>query len=80
MLFRSTGLLLQNNLLFFVVAAVAATPFAARLVTRLKTTGQLTAYRPALSVLTMAVNVLLLFASTAALVGSTYNPFLYFRF
>ena len=75
-----TGLLLQNNLLFFVVAAVASTPFAARLVTRLKTTGQLTAYRPALSVLTMAVNVLLLFASTAALVGSTYNPFLYFRF
>ena len=75
-----TGLLLQNNLLFFAVAAVAATPLAARLVTRLKSTGQIIAYRPALSILTIAVNVLLLFASTAALVGSTYNPFLYFRF
>ena len=75
-----TGLLLQNNLLFFVVAAVASTPLAARLVARLKTTGQITTYHPALSILTMAVNVLLLFASTAALVGSTYNPFLYFRF
>jgi alginate O-acetyltransferase complex protein AlgI len=75
-----TGLLLQNNLLFFVIAAFAATPLATRLVTHLKATGRLITYRPALSIVTVAVNILLLFASTAALVGSTYNPFLYFRF
>lgn len=76
-------ILLRNNLVFFAVAALAATPLAANLVKRVKLLTkprqQMTG-RPMLTALTLAMNFLLLFFCTAALVGSTYNPFLYFRF
>lgn len=76
-------ILLRNNLVFFTVAALAATPLAANLVKRVKLLTkprqQMTG-RPMLTALTLAMNFLLLFFCTAALVGSTYNPFLYFRF
>jgi alginate O-acetyltransferase complex protein AlgI len=81
-----TELLLRENILFFFVAFVASTPvisgFARVLKRRYKQyplSGSKT-IRPVYLTLSSLANVLLLFASTATLVGSTYNPFLYFRF
>lgn len=76
-----TGLLLlRSNLLFIVLACFAATPVMARLGRGLVELQRRTTLRPAMTGLIIAANVLLLFTCTAALVGSTYNPFLYFRF
>ncbi|MDD3931227.1 MAG: MBOAT family protein, partial [Eubacteriales bacterium] len=64
---------------FFVIAAVASTPFVARTAHRLNPL-QLRQRRPALLAFSISLHVLMLFICTASLVGSTYNPFLYFRF
>jgi alginate O-acetyltransferase complex protein AlgI len=72
-------LLLRENILFFVIAAVASTPFVARTAHRLNPL-QLRQRRPALLAFSISLHVLMLFICTASLVGSTYNPFLYFRF
>jgi alginate O-acetyltransferase complex protein AlgI len=73
------GLLLRNNALFFFIAGIAATPLTTGLAVRLRQSAQ-SLRRPVFTALAITLNLLLLFTSTAALVGSTYNPFLYFRF
>ncbi|HBP38614.1 MAG TPA: membrane-bound O-acyltransferase family protein [Clostridiales bacterium] len=72
--------LLLGNLPFLFFAAVAATPLMAgglrscrrRLLSRNR--------HPFVTAADMSRNLILLFACTATLVASTYNPFLYFRF
>ncbi len=73
------GLLLRENLLFFALATLASTPLLA---TRAKGLNPLLKRRhqPLLLSVSIGLHLLLLFACTAALVGSSYNPFLYFRF
>ena len=72
--------LLKNHLVFFLVAIIACIPVS-------KLVKALLIRFPARSVqesLAGAAGILydvaLLFFSTAALVGASYNPFLYFRF
>ncbi len=72
--------LLRENILFFALAFIAATPLAARWTRRLLALplgGRPSLLRTGTAI---AVNIVLLLICTAALVGSTYNPFLYFRF
>lgn len=70
-----------NHILFFAVAIIAATPISKiirKYFTKLSAKSQAMGYVcDATLVLT---GIFLLFINTAALVGSTYNPFLYFRF
>jgi alginate O-acetyltransferase complex protein AlgI len=72
--------LLLSNLPFFLIAIFAATPLAANLLKKTKAKLAADKWHPALSVAGISRNLLMLFACTATLVGSTYNPFLYFRF
>jgi alginate O-acetyltransferase complex protein AlgI len=71
---------LQNNAIFLLAAALASTPLAAFLIR--KTQRQLTAsaWQRVFASAEMAACLVILFSCTAALVGSSYNPFLYFRF
>ncbi|MEA4888233.1 MAG: MBOAT family O-acyltransferase [Clostridiaceae bacterium] len=73
-------LLLRNNIFFYAIAIFASTPLAANLAKLIQKRRPATEHRPVYTALVLAMNMLLLFYSTAALVGSTYNPFLYFRF
>lgn len=73
-------LLLRENILFFAIACFAATPFAAQWSRKLIERYRRFEKHTALTTAVVCMNVLLLFLCTAALVGSTYNPFLYFRF
>lgn len=70
-----TLLIVTNNLSFLLIAALAATPLGTYLAGRLKLKNE-----KAYSILSVVYTVLMLLVSTAALVGESYNPFLYFRF
>jgi len=78
----STSTLLKNNLFILLFCAVAVTPLIRRIAEWLwqKASGHAGAERAmgALSYGVVPVGLLLL--STAALVGASYNPFLYYRF
>lgn len=76
-----TGMDLRGNILFLIVAVVGCTPFVVNAVQKLEeraqsSKGTMRVYQ-ALGVI-MPIALMLL--STAALVGDSYNPFLYFRF
>jgi alginate O-acetyltransferase complex protein AlgI len=73
-------LLLRNNAVFLLIALLAVTPWITMLVQKLRDRLTRQAWQPALATAAMVVSLLLLFTCTAALVGSSYNPFLYFRF
>ena len=72
---------LKANFIFLIVAILACTPLV-------KTLGEVLQERAAseskaltlMNVINVAGPILLLLLSTAALVGDSYNPFLYFRF
>lgn len=71
----------KSYVIFLLAAVVICTPLLKRAAQRLKysalhSTGALAVY----SVLQIAVPAVLLVLSAAALVGNSYNPFLYFRF
>jgi alginate O-acetyltransferase complex protein AlgI len=66
--------LLQNNLFLLLVSAVACTPLARRISDALAVNPLWRGCRSAL------IPVILLLLSTCALVGESYNPFLYFQF
>jgi alginate O-acetyltransferase complex protein AlgI len=74
------GLLLRENILFFAIAFFAATPLAARMSRQLIQLQQNGERRRLITVVATSFQFMLLFICTASLVGSTYNPFLYFRF
>ena len=74
-------ILLSNNLLFFVVAIVCCTPLISKVWERIQKRiegWKYSGWIPALGY--PMANIVLLFLSTAFLVGKSYNPFLYFRF
>jgi alginate O-acetyltransferase complex protein AlgI len=76
----SAGLLLRNNAIFLLVAALAATPWLPLLFNKLQERLRYRGWIPAWTSVSLLSNIAMLFTSTAVLVGSTYNPFLYFRF
>lgn len=74
-------ILLKNHLVFFMVAIVACIPISKlvkALLIRFSRRG--TAQEAIAGAVGIVYDVALLFFSTAALVGASYNPFLYFRF
>lgn len=70
--------LLQGNIVMFLILALAATPFPARLAAYLLEKFQSKSVLTSVSFHLVLVGIFLL--SVAYLVDSTYNPFLYFRF
>ena len=76
-----TNVTLQSSFLFFLVAIMACTPVIKALSEwlRIRRFTSVPA-RLVLRVTDFACPILLLLLSTAALVGDSYNPFLYFRF
>ena len=73
--------LLKNHLVFFLVAIIACIPVSKlvkALLIRFSRRG--TAQEAIAGAVGIVYDVALLFFSTAALVGASYNPFLYFRF
>lgn len=73
--------LLKNHLVFFLVAIIACLPVSKlvkALLIRFSRRG--TAQEAIAGAVGIVYDVALLFFSTAALVGASYNPFLYFRF
>ena len=74
-------ILLKNHLVFFMVAIVACIPVSKlvkALLIRFSRRG--TVQEAVAGAVEIVYDVALLFFSTAALVGASYNPFLYFRF
>jgi alginate O-acetyltransferase complex protein AlgI len=67
----------RSNINLLILAAVASTPLVPRF---WKTMVRRSEALPAARNLARAAEIVLLMASTALLVGSSYNPFLYFRF
>ena len=76
-----TNVALKSSFLFLIVAILACTPLVKWLGEQLRDRA-VTSYgaQVALQVVEIAAPILLLLLSTAALVGDSYNPFLYFRF
>ena len=76
-----TNLALQSSFIFFLVAIIACTPLV-RIVSRWLRERMFSsgAARAVVHAVDLVTPVLLLILSTAALVGDSYNPFLYFRF
>ena len=77
---RTGELLLLSNIPFLLVAGLAATPLIARTAYRIRDNLTENSRHALLAAAAITKNSLLLFFCTAALVGSTYNPFIYFRF
>lgn len=72
---------LTNNVFLIVICVLASTPLVTIIVKKLSSVLQKsTDGTIAVSVLTFAFQAFMLFVCIACLVGSTYNPFLYFRF
>jgi len=67
----------RENMYLFIVAAIASTPLMKWLVERSMAGRKTGAW---VSYLAPVYNAIILALSTTLLVGSTYNPFLYFRF
>lgn len=73
--------LLMNHLLFILLAVIACVPVKNIAVNGFNALRRRTASGDAICVaVTIVFDLLLLFFCTAALVGASYNPFLYFRF
>lgn len=76
-----TTVALKSSFLFFIVAILACTPLIKELGQRLQERAASShGAQAALQVIQIAAPIALLLLSTAALVGDSYNPFLYFRF
>ncbi len=75
------GTIILNRVLLFVAAAVAATPLAAMAIKNITSKiKRIRNGRVAVQAVTVVFQAAVLFICVSALVGSTYNPFLYFRF
>lgn len=75
-----TKTLLLSNVIFIIIALFSVTPIIKRISDFLKSGEKGSTKAVAYSVLSIALPVILLFLSTLALVGDSYNPFLYFQF
>jgi alginate O-acetyltransferase complex protein AlgI len=69
----------RENMVLFLIAIVASTPFFASLFGIFKKRSR-PALGSAVSWMHPVYNVVILSVATSLLIGSTYNPFLYFRF
>lgn len=75
------GSTLLNYLWFFVIAVIACTPINKHIKTTFKNLGKMYPKLGQVNDIAILIwSVFLLLINTAAIVGSTYNPFLYFRF
>lgn len=77
-----TNTFLLNNFIFIIVCLAAATPLVSRLAGRFRksaASGNI-AVTYIYNILNIIIPAILLFASTIALIGNSYNPFIYFRF
>jgi len=76
-----SGMLLLNNLFLLALCFLAMTPLAANLARRFKARAEASALTKELyGASVMVAGLALLIFSTASLVASGFNPFLYFRF
>lgn len=77
-----TNTLIANNLMFIIIAIIASTPLCkvAAGKFREKSRQGTVGYTYAYNILNVIIPVILLFLSTIALIGNSYNPFIYFRF
>lgn len=76
-----TNVALKSSFLFFIVAILACTPIVRVVGQRLQERAlESRNAQVAMQVIQIAAPIVLLLISTAALVGDSYNPFLYFRF
>ena len=77
-----TNTLLLNNIVFIAVCLIAATPAVKKTAEKLKGLARENsmAYLRIYNALNIVIPVILLFISTIALIGNSYNPFIYFRF
>ena len=73
-------LLLQNEILFLAAAILLSTPILSHLFAAKVNMNRVRNWHPLRSILAIAFNTAILFFCTAALAGSSFNPFLYFRF
>ena len=76
---------LLNNIFFLIVSIIACTPFIPFIANKFENLRNskkrlATVAVGVYDIITAIIPVVLLFASTLALVGDSYNPFLYFRF
>ncbi|MEG0979055.1 MAG: MBOAT family O-acyltransferase [Oscillospiraceae bacterium] len=70
-----------NRLLFFIIAIIACTPVSERVKNVIQKLSNRNLFCQIIAdIIVIAFNILLLVICTAALVGTSYNPFLYFRF
>ncbi|MCQ2472394.1 MAG: MBOAT family protein [Clostridia bacterium] len=75
------GVMFKNRILLFVVAIIAVTPLMSILSKKLKKFAKRYKHgKEIVQIFTIVFQVAVLFISVCCLVGSTYNPFLYFRF
>ncbi len=75
------GPLIKNHILFFIFAIIACLPVSKWIKAAFSGFGSKNAVNSMVcDVLVWCFAMVLLFINTAAVVGSTYNPFLYFRF
>lgn len=75
-----TRTLLTSNLIFIIVALFSVTPVVKHIGNALKGHQEGSVHSKIYSVASIVLPVILLFLSTLALVGDSYNPFLYFQF
>ena len=77
-----TNTIIINNIFFLIVAVVAATPLCSAAATKLKSVaaGKDIGFTYIYNALNVVIPIILLFLSTIALIGNSYNPFIYFRF
>ncbi len=77
----TVGLAFKNNLFFLIFAVAASTPLLKWIYQKVKITTSRNGRVPYLIyTCDIVVPIVLLLLSTMALVGNSYNPFLYFRF
>lgn len=77
-----TNTFLLNNFIFIIVCIIASTPLVAKISAKFKekASHDKIGYTYIYNILNIIIPAILLFASTIALIGNSYNPFIYFRF
>ncbi len=76
------GTVIANNIVFIAVCLIAVTPMVKNLAQRLREKSREghIGYMRLYNTLNLVLPIVLLFLATIALVGDSYNPFIYFRF
>ncbi len=77
-----TTTVILNNIIFFAVCVISVTPLAKWCAVKLKEKAREgnIVYMRVYNVCNLILPIILLFLATIALVGDSYNPFIYFRF